>query len=86
MIDNALKALYIDVFIYKMTPEVIRYSPFVDKCVEILTTPHNDYAQCGRHLLYVNVHDTWGRGVAWLNTPDCHSGDRRFKSGRPRHQ
>ena len=27
---------------------------------------------------------TRARGVAWPNTPPCHGGDRRFKSGRAR--
>ncbi len=26
----------------------------------------------------------WGRGLGWSMTLDCHSRDRRFKSGRPR--
>ncbi len=26
----------------------------------------------------------WARSVAWFNTPPCHGGDRRFKSGRAR--
>ena len=65
---NNLKGLYLDILKLNMIPQIVEYSPFVEKKVVILTIPQkNKFPLSSKYTLWVNAMHECGHNIPWTN-------------------